>query len=908
MTDANYKFNALRFFNWDNVKNNNKIYRQVFDRAELTYLGAEISFYNKKFDEEAWKATFGFKAFVLDDDKKGKQICEMEKTLEIGREHNFFTVEKGWGEEERGEYWHKGSYLWEAYIDGKLVASEKCYIENLGVYDPQEVNAFTPVSLKVFEGSDEKIPEEKRKYLRRFNSKKTRYVWGEFKLMNNLNHPWLGEFFFNYFDDTGQLIGRISSVLVVPDTIEFFNITNAWGSNEPDTFKQDDYTLEIEFQENTVAVVPFAIGKKEKKAVKEEMVIHPYHQEDKSETSNETEMSSSEDHEEEKPDPAADGSEISGTTENEESDDLQSPEDQFASDEEMLSETLAELDELIGLEEIKEQIRKHIKYLQFIKVRQDLGFHDREEIVLHSVFTGNPGTGKTTVVKMLGKIYKGMGLLSKGHVHTVDSADLVSGYVRQTGKDTAKQIDEARGGILFIDEAYALYRKADNDFGPEAIQALITEMSDGPGDVVIMLAGYPVEMEEMINSNPGLKSRIRHYYHFPDYTPEELIKIADYAARTRQVEFSPEGRKKLHKELIDAYRDRDRTFGNARLAHSLVEEAKIHLGVRIMSRLGEDELNRDLVKTIEAADVISLSEQDRSQMVDIPIDEPLLADAMEELSELTGLENIKQEVRDMIKLVRYYRDMNRNARKAFPLHCVFTGNPGTGKTTVARILGKVYKALGMLERGHLVETDSGDLIAGWLGQTAGKTKEKVMEAMGGVLFIDEAYSLSGGDHPDFGRKAISTLLKQMEDHRGEFSVIVAGYTSPMKDFIQSNPGLRSRFDITFPFADFTAEELKTIAVNMLKSRNLKMTKEAKNHLSAYLKYLYSTRNQFFGNARSVRKVVERIVRNQHIRMASTPKPERTARMMKEVILKDVDQFKEEQVQSGGAIGFKFGNH
>lgn len=222
-------------------------------------------------------------------------------------------------------------------------------------------------------------------------------------------------------------------------------------------------------------------------------------------------------------------------------------------------------------------------------------------------------------------------------------------------------------------------------------------------------------------------------------------------------------------------------------------------------------------------------------------------------------------------------------------------------------MGKIYKALGILERGHLVETDSSGLIAGYLGKTALKTKDLIREAMGGVLFIDEAYSLTDGRHPDFGKKAVATLLKIMEDQRGGFSVIVAGYTQPMKEFIQSNPGLKSRFDNTFQFPDFTPDELMIIGMNILKANNLTPDKEAYSHIETYLNTLFSERNQFFGNARSVRKMVDQIIRNQHIRMASMASSKRKKSDIESVILEDVVEFTMESVQSAGGIGFKFGN-
>ena len=171
----------------------------------------------------------------------------------------------------------------------------------------------------------------------------------------------------------------------------------------------------------------------------------------------------------------------------------------------------------------------------------------------------------------------------------------------------------------------------------------------------------------------------------------------------------------------------------------------------------------------------------------------ILFESLAELNALTGLDSVKTEVNEMVKLVRFYQESGKDVLNKFSLHTVFTGNPGTGKTTVARILSRIYKGLGILEKGHLIEVDRQGLVAGYVGQTAIKTADKVNEAVGGILFIDEAYSLaneSGGQH-DFGGESIQVILKRMEDLRGKFGVIVAGYTENMQDFINSNPGLRS---------------------------------------------------------------------------------------------------------------------
>jgi AAA+ superfamily predicted ATPase len=286
----------------------------------------------------------------------------------------------------------------------------------------------------------------------------------------------------------------------------------------------------------------------------------------------------------------------------------------------------------------------------------------------------------------------------------------------------------------------------------------------------------------------------------------------------------------------------------------------------------------------------------------------LLAESIAELNSLTGLDNIKTEVNEMVKLVRFYQETGKDVMNKFSLHTVFTGNPGTGKTTVARILSRIYRGLGILEKGHLVEVDREGLVAGYVGQTAIKTGEKINEALGGVLFIDEAYSLANEKNTqhDFGGEAIQIILKRMEDMRGKFGVIAAGYTDNMKDFINSNPGLRSRFDKFFVFEDYSPDEMYSIAMMRFAREVVQPDEAAANHLKKYFEFLHDRRDKYFGNARTVRQVVDEAVRNQNLRLASMKKEERTKELLETVIFDDVKEFEIHETSDKPKLGFKFG--
>ena len=258
--------------------------------------------------------------------------------------------------------------------------------------------------------------------------------------------------------------------------------------------------------------------------------------------------------------------------------------------------------------------------------------------------------------------------------------------------------------------------------------------------------------------------------------------------------------------------------------------------------------------------------QAQSMQEDVP--EETLEELLEKLNALIGLAGVKQEVTTLINLIRMkkIRDARGLKTASISKHLVFLGNPGTGKTTVARLLSKIYKQLGVLEKGQLVEVDRAGLVAGYVGQTALKTKEKIDEAMGGILFIDEAYTLAKGGS-DFGQEAIDTILKAMEDDRENFVVIAAGYPEPMKQFLESNPGLKSRFNKNILFEDYTEEELLRIFRAFCEPFGMTLSDEAENLVKEYLHWLVRHKPENFANGRAMRNLFELALSNQANRLA-----------------------------------------
>ncbi len=863
-----FKFKEIKIYStteW--LADNKKKYRQVFDRYETSYIYCELALFNKLFDTEDWTADVELRCYAL---KKGKnELCALQFKRTVSKFDSTVYVREGWGNRKEGSFWKRGTYYWEAYVDGEKMGTKYFYIEDAGREITLFENPYLDVkSLRLYEGPYDDIPINERTYMTSFKGDQTRYIYADIELqnINNASKSWQCEIFTKFYNNARELKGQITRLSRIEKKDEIIQFSAGWGSNVIGSWREDIYTCDVIFMDRLIASVSFEVGdafEQGEPALLVPMSVEGYRlQQDLEDTSLSFE------------------------------------------------DVMQRMDALIGLNNIKQKVRDHAKYIQFLQLRKDKGFEEITNINVHSVFVGNPGTGKTTVAKMMGLLYNKMGLLSKGHVYEVDRVDLIGEYIGQTAPKVKDAIEQARGGVLFIDEAYSLARSNEDtkDFGREVIEILVKELSNGPGDLAVIVAGYPKEMRNFIESNPGLRSRFKHFFDFKDYLPQELSQISEFAAVEKGIILSPNAKKRLDDIIVEAYRNRDRSFGNARFIYDVIEQAKVNLGLRIMHNESPTSMSNEEISLVEAADVEKIQLIEQNELPKIPVDEPLLKISLEELNGLIGMEKIKEQIRELVNLVRYYTESGRDALGSFYLHTVFVGNPGTGKTTVARILTKIYKALGILERGHMVETDRQGLVAGYVGQTAIKTSEKIEEALGGVLFIDEAYALNntGTNQGDFGIEAIQTLLKKMEDRRGQFFVFVAGYTDNMEQFLKTNPGLSSRFDKTLKFEDYSPSELMQIAERMFSDAQIQLSEESREHLKNYLTFLHLYRDKYFGNARIVRQIVSEAIAKFNLRMAGISVSARVE-VGNVILMNDVEHFtlnKEDSIFIKKTIGFK----
>lgn len=514
---------------------------------------------------------------------------------------------------------------------------------------------------------------------------------------------------------------------------------------------------------------------------------------------------------------------------------------------------LERLEQMIGLASVKDVIRRRMQMLNILRERVSQGLPTQSPR-LHMVFKGNPGTGKTTVAKLIGEIYRDLGLLRRGHVIEVAGRNLVAGFVGQTAIRTNEIIDKALNGVLFIDEAYTLSQGGENDFGQEVIDTLLKRMEDEHHRLAVIVAGYPAHMEQFINSNPGLTRRFNTVVTFEDYKPQELLAIFQEAVVGVKCSITPELETALTNTFTHLYEQRDQNFGNAGLMENIFKE----MDELRSQRVSEKKLD-SLSEPFQLADLPTKYRQESDEQ------EKNLEQLLQELDSMIGLSSVKQAIKEIVENQqanqRFKADGISGFDQAETLHMLFTGNPGTGKTTIARLVGGIFKALGILGKGQFVEVNRSKLVAGYVGQTAEKTTQAVESAQNGVLFIDEAYALSRSDSGnDFGREAIDTLVPLIENHRDRLIVIFAGYSREMAEFMKANSGIQSRIAYKIEFPDYSGEEMLQIFLLMCHKQGWICPQNVQASLQTIFIDAYENRGDNFGNGRDVRNFYERMVR------------------------------------------------
>lgn len=503
-----------------------------------------------------------------------------------------------------------------------------------------------------------------------------------------------------------------------------------------------------------------------------------------------------------------------------------------------VEEILNDINGLVGLADVKDNVKEILKYIEFSRKINTEGFAN-----LNMIFKGNSGTGKTTVARLFAELFYKLGFIKQNKIIEVTSKDLIGTHLGETAPKTQAAIETALDGVLFIDEAYTIMASkggGTSNYPAECIATISKAMETYKDRLIVIFAGYTKEMNEFINANQGLMSRIGYELEFPDFSKAELMQI--FYDEVNGNEFTLEDGVSAKIEKIIMKNKIGRNFGNARFVINLFDRL-----VMTHAANCNDDCNLKIITNYDV-EVFEATKKDRERGID---------DILSDLNSLIGLAKVKDTIHGFVSVIELNRKLGRTPD--FNMHMIFKGNAGTGKTTVARLLAEIYYNLGYIKRNKLVEVQSQDLIGEFLGQTGPKTQAVIESALDGVLFIDEAYSIMehSGTNASYSAECVATLLKAMEDYQGRLIIIFAGYTEEMKKFRDLNPGLKSRIGYEIDFEDYSQEELLQIFDKKVNDKGFRADDMARTKVDRILKKARDVEN--FGNGRFVENTVQKII-------------------------------------------------
>lgn len=523
---------------------------------------------------------------------------------------------------------------------------------------------------------------------------------------------------------------------------------------------------------------------------------------------------------------------------------------------------LKKLHRLVGLNQLKSSIESHLNLVKFTVLRNEQGLTS-EFPPQHMVFTGNPGTGKTTVADLMGEIYASLGLLSVGQVIRVERKDLIGAHVGETEQKTAKILKRAEGNVLFIDEAYTLCNDSSADYGRRVLEMLLQPLANPHIDMLVILAGYPKEMEKLFQANTGLKSRFPNTFYFEDYTVNELLEIAKDAAQTRNYHFTPAALKALRLLVEEQLNRHDAHWGNARSVIQLLTNSILpRMSARLLQMPAHKQTDKKALSTICLSDIPTSIDLLQNQEENI-IDETAVEEILQSLDHLVGLETIKQNIHHFVRTVRHLAAARQSYTDCFSLRWNFTGNTGTGKSTIAGIMGKLLKALNILEEGHLTELKAEEFYTLPEYQADEMLKSALIRSRQGILFVDgDAPGLQSSPVAFNSERLRCKLSSLMTGLPGHYALVIASQKTSDNRLTQSlHQTGETDFNHTFHFPDYTNKELQQILVQCLVKKDLYLSPEATRHINTYIDGLCTRRDLGYANARTMSIIADAIAEN-----------------------------------------------
>ncbi len=816
-------------------------YRTVFCTNEIKDVFVELSIMNKMHGEENWEASILFELFDVTDDNKSS-IARIRHSENVSHEHmvHYFRVHVG--RERQGTYLPQGNYRWEASIEGNDAEEIDFY-----VIEPHsnQTDWFTFDSIRLFEDKTDMGNGTQRVYYRKFHAEKTRAIGIEILGYSLALKKWQMEMFAHFRDSEGNLKETgLMDIEVDPFAVDdhMFGVQCCAGKDEPGFWKKGFYSIDLVFMGKKMASLVFEVADEfEEGGFDLERVI--IKKNEKLDIAEQIKAAQGEDN--------------------------------------LLAESIGALDKLVGLNALKKAMHAHIDYVNFISKRGEKGLAS-SSFPLHMIFTGSPGTGKTTVAMMLGKIYKAMGILSKGHMVVEERSTLIGKYYGSCEINTKAAIEKAEGGILFIDEAYNLFRKDDpKDPGKDILDTLLTRLSSDDQDIIVVLAGYTQEMLELLDYNPGIRSRFPNHFHFNDFSADELLEIAHQQAKEKSLIFDEEVDANLKLLFEESRKNADKSFGNGRFVQNIISRIMIHMGTRLAKHENYDELSEKALSEVLSEDIPYFEEIKKLSTAHL-IDEDMYADQLGKINQLIGLVTVKNEISDFARLIRYYSETGRNIKTQINWISLFLGRSGLGITTMANYFAGLLKSLRIIKRKHVTELHQEIDDFDFLLSNIPVFTRILEEASGGVLLIDFGKQI--GDQ-DLINRMLTRIFDLTKYGGNRVYVIIYGEAQQPESEVDriTDPGIE--FDLNLFFGDYSLEELWQIFSLKINEHNLSLDQNAREIVWEHINRLIN--DNYLLSPRIMKKLADMIAREQHLRMAHTNAELRRGELLKTVTADDV---------------------